>query len=40
MFNLNLSTCPECKLSEYACACDHAKTDTSHERKLGKKHDH
>jgi hypothetical protein len=22
-FNLNLSTCPECKLTEYACACDH-----------------
>jgi hypothetical protein len=39
-FNLNLSTCPECKLTEYACACDHAKTDTSHEHKPGKKHDH
>lgn len=22
-FNLNLSTCSECKLSEYACICDH-----------------
>ena len=22
-FNLNLSTCPECKLKEYACACGH-----------------
>jgi hypothetical protein len=34
-FNLNLSTCPECKLTEYACACDHA---TNH--KPGEKHDH
>jgi hypothetical protein len=39
-FNLNMSTCPECKLTEYACACDHAKTDTSHEHKPGEKHDH
>ena len=23
-FNLNLSTCPECKQPEYACTCDHA----------------
>lgn len=22
-FNLNLSTCPECKNAEYACICDH-----------------
>jgi hypothetical protein len=22
-FNLNLSTCPECKLGEYACICGH-----------------
>lgn len=22
-FNLNLSTCSECKLGEYACICDH-----------------
>jgi hypothetical protein len=22
-FNLNLSTCPECKLAEYACVCGH-----------------
>lgn len=22
-FNLNLSTCPECSLKEYACICDH-----------------
>lgn len=22
-FTLNLSTCPECKLQEYACSCDH-----------------
>lgn len=22
-FNLNFSTCPECKLPEYACSCDH-----------------
>ena len=22
-FNLDLSTCPECKLTEYACTCDH-----------------
>lgn len=23
-FTLNLSVCPECKLGEYACICDHA----------------
>lgn len=22
-FNLNLATCPECSLHEYACSCDH-----------------
>ena len=22
-FGVNFSTCPECKLSEYACTCDH-----------------
>jgi len=22
-FNLNMSTCSECKLTEYACTCDH-----------------
>ena len=22
-FNLNLAICPECKLAEYACTCDH-----------------
>jgi hypothetical protein len=39
-FNLNMSTCPECKLIEYACACDHAKTGTGHDHKPGEKHDH
>lgn len=24
-FNLNFATCPACKLSEYACTCDHAE---------------
>lgn len=22
-FNLNMAICPECKLAEYACSCDH-----------------
>ena len=39
-FNLNLATCPECKLTEYACICDHAKKDANHEHKPGEKHDH
>ena len=41
-FNLNLATCPECKLTEYACACDHAKkqADHGHEHQPGEKHDH
>ncbi len=41
-FNLNMSTCPECKLSEYACACDHTteKKAAVHEHKGGEKHEH
>ena len=39
-FNLNLATCPECKLSEYACACDHATGEEPHEHKDGEKHEH
>ena len=42
-FNLNLSKCPECKLTEYACACDHAKKGDGHEghdHKPGEKHEH
>ncbi|MES2924466.1 MAG: hypothetical protein V4819_23135 [Verrucomicrobiota bacterium] len=30
-FNLNMSTCPECKLNEYACACDHAAEENPHK---------
>ncbi len=29
-FNLNMSTCPECKLGEYACACDHGHHEKGH----------
>ena len=41
-FNLNMSSCPECKLIEYACICDHAKkeADHGHDHKPGEKHDH
>ena len=39
-FNLNLAKCPECKLSEYACACDHTKNDATHDHKPGTEHDH
>jgi len=41
-FNLNMSTCPECKLSEYACACDHptGKKEAAHEHKGGEDHKH
>lgn len=39
-FNLNRSTCPECKLTEYACDCDHAKRDDGHDHKSGVNHKH
>jgi hypothetical protein len=39
-FNLNLAICPECKLAEYACTCDHAKKEAGHGHKPGEKHDH
>lgn len=41
-FNLNLATCPKCKLSEYACICDHAKEadDHGHTHNPREKHDH
>jgi hypothetical protein len=40
-FNLNMATCPECKFSEYACACDHAtEKKTSHEHTGGEDHKH
>ncbi len=39
-FNLNLSTCPECKLTEYACACDHATEKKTHQHKGGEDHKH
>ena len=39
-FNLNMSTCPECKLSEYACACDHAAEGKGHVHKEGDDHKH
>lgn len=39
-FNLNMSTCPECKLTEYACACDHATEKKAHEHTGGEDHKH
>jgi hypothetical protein len=39
-FNLNLSTCPECKLTEYACACDHATEKKTHNHTGGEDHKH
>ncbi len=39
-FNLNLATCPECKLAEYACACDHAAEKKPHDHKDGADHKH
>ncbi len=42
-FNLNMATCPECKLSEYACACDHAAADNeekTHTHENGEAHKH
>ena len=39
-FNLNLSKCPECKLTEYACACDHAAEEKPHTHKEGEDHKH
>lgn len=41
-FNLNLSKCPECKLTEYACACDHAADDKqkAHADESGEAHKH
>jgi hypothetical protein len=34
-FNLNMSKCPTCSNSEYACACDHHGDEKGHE---GHKH--
>jgi len=31
-FTLNLSNCPDCKLAEYACICDHAHCVTEHAK--------
>jgi hypothetical protein len=39
-FNLNMSTCPECKLNEYACACDHATEKKPHKHTGGEDHKH
>ena len=39
-FNLNMSTCPECKLNEYACACDHATEEKAHKHTGGEDHKH
>lgn len=36
-FNLNMAPCPECKLPEYACACDHGSGEKGHE---GHSHKH
>lgn len=39
-FNLNLTKCPECKLTEYACACDHSGEEQGHDHKPGTEHGH
>ena len=39
-FNLNMETCPECKLSEYACSCDHATEKKTHKHTGGEDHAH
>ena len=39
-FNLNMATCPECKLAEYACACDHATEEKTHKHTGGEDHKH
>jgi hypothetical protein len=39
-FNLNMATCPECKLNEYACACDHAVEKKPHSHNGGEDHTH
>jgi DTW domain-containing protein YfiP len=39
-FNLNMATCPECKLIEYACICDHAAGKKPHTHKGGEDHTH
>jgi len=39
-FNLNMSICPECKLNEYACACDHGTRAKGHKHTGGEDHDH
>ena len=41
-FNLNMAPCPECKLPEYACACDHEKkvAPKPHAHADGKVHEH
>ena len=37
-FNLNMSTCPDCKVPESACDC-HGEP-AAHEHQPGEKHDH
>lgn len=39
-FNLNLTKCPTCENSEYACTCDHGDDHEGHDHKEGEKHDH
>ena len=39
-FNLNMSICPECKLAEYACACDHATEEKPHKHTGAEDHKH
>ena len=39
-FNLNLAKCPECKLTEYACACDHSGEEKGHDHMTGTEHGH
>ncbi len=38
-FNLNTAKCPECKLAEYACSCEHAE-EPGHSHAEGDGHKH
>ena len=39
-FNLNMAICPECKLAEYACTCDHGAEAKPHKHTGGEDHKH
>lgn len=39
-FNINMSTCPECSLHEYACICGHEEEEAEHGHSHGPDSDH